>query len=100
MRDVTWHCEGYAHVRYGHDISHDRKEKAVLSRPTICGLSPAAWFALERLRKRYQQDADVWTEREVGHFRFMQWLVQTGRLAFDDGPDEVPEGKGDVRWST
>jgi hypothetical protein len=72
----------------------------MLSRPTISGFSPAEWFALEKLRTRYQQDADVWTERELAQLRFLQWLVQTGRLAFDDGPDDVPAGKGDARWST
>ena len=100
MQDVMWHYEGYAHDRYGYDIRHDRKDKAMLSRPSISGFSPGEWFALERLRRRYQQDADVLTERELVQLRFIQWLVQTGRLAFDDCPDDVPAGKGDVRWIT
>jgi hypothetical protein len=72
----------------------------MLSRPSISGFSPAEWFTLERLRMRYQRDPDVWTERELARLRFMQWLVQTGRLAFDASPYKVPEGKGDARWSS
>lgn len=71
----------------------------MLYRPSISGFSPAEWFAIERLYTRYQQGADIWTERELARLRFMRWLVQTGRLALDGGPEEIPEGKGDARWS-
>ena len=42
--------------------------------------------ALQRLRARYQQSADLLTERELAHLRFLRWLAQTGRLAEDGGP--------------
>lgn len=98
MQDVAWHCARYARDRHGFSIQQDRKGKAMRSRSSISGFSLAEWFALERLRRRYQRDVDVWTERELGHLRFIQWLVQSGRLAFDDRPDEVLQVDGDLRW--
>jgi len=41
--------------------------------------------ALQRLRARYQQSADLLTERELAHLRFLRWLAHSGRLAEDGG---------------
>jgi hypothetical protein len=48
--------------------------------------SPEEWSALQRLRARYQQNPDLWTERELAHLRFLRWLVQSGWLVEDGGP--------------
>ena len=40
----------------------------------------AEWDSLCALRTRYQQDADLLSERERAHVRFLRWLHQTGRL--------------------
>jgi hypothetical protein len=37
-----------------------------------------AWQAL---RNRYQEDRDLFTDRELAYLRFLRWLVRTGRLA-------------------
>jgi hypothetical protein len=36
--------------------------------------------ALRKLRTRYQQDQDLWSDRERAHLIFMRWLYQTGKL--------------------
>lgn len=54
--------------------------------PTYLTYTPEQWSALQRLRVRYQQSADLWDERELAHLRFLRWLVQTGRLVDDGGP--------------
>ncbi|HEX6817474.1 MAG TPA: hypothetical protein VF120_03805 [Ktedonobacterales bacterium] len=46
------------------------------------------WSTLQRLRTQYQQNLDLWTERELAHLLFMRWLVETGRLADDGGSPE------------
>jgi hypothetical protein len=55
--------------------------------PTCDTFTTEEWSALQRLRARYQQSADLLTEREVAHLRFLQWLAQTGRLAEDSSPE-------------
>lgn len=56
--------------------------------------TPEVWGTLQRLRARYRQDADLWTERELAHFCFLRWLAQTGRLVEDGGPAAVRYGAG------
>ena len=53
--------------------------------PTYDAFTPEEWSALQRLCTRYQQSADLLTERELAHLRFLRWLAQTGRLAEDGG---------------
>ena len=36
--------------------------------------------ALHLLQRRYQEDRDFFTRREVARLRFLRWLVQTGHL--------------------
>ena len=36
--------------------------------------------ALHALRARYQQDRDLFSERERAHLHFLRWLYQTGRV--------------------
>jgi hypothetical protein len=38
------------------------------------------WCALRALRKRYQQDRDIFYARERARLRFVRWLYRTGRL--------------------
>jgi hypothetical protein len=38
------------------------------------------WWVLRALRKRYQQDRDLFTAREQARLRFVHWLYRTGRL--------------------
>jgi hypothetical protein len=57
---------------------------STLSSSAVPTWPPEVWSALQRLRSRYQQDTDLWTERELTRLRFMRWLAQTGRL-FEDG---------------
>lgn len=54
--------------------------------PMCDTFTPEEWSTLQRLRARYQQSADLLTERELAQLRFLHWLVQTGRLAEDGGP--------------
>ena len=44
-------------------------------------LTPAERHTLRVLRARYQQDRDLFSERERAHLRFLRWLYETGRLA-------------------
>ena len=37
--------------------------------------------AWQRLRLRFQEARDLWTDCELAHLRFMRWLAQSGRLA-------------------
>ena len=53
--------------------------------PTYDPFTPEEWSALQRLHARYQQSADLLTERELAHLRFLRWLAQTGRLTEDGG---------------
>jgi hypothetical protein len=50
------------------------------------------WQMLQRLHRRYQQDHDLLTAREVARLRFLRWLAVTGRLVEDGGP--APTGEG------
>ena len=50
-------------------------------RKVVPAYTPEEWQSLRRLRDRYQESRDVWTERELARLRFMRWLVQTGRLS-------------------
>jgi hypothetical protein len=36
--------------------------------------------ALRNLRTRYQQDSDLWSNRERAHLHFLRWLYRTGQL--------------------
>ena len=42
--------------------------------------TPAQWQALHALHTRYQQDCDLFSNRELTRLRFVRWLYQTGRL--------------------
>ena len=42
--------------------------------------TPAQWQALHALHTRYQQDRDLFSNRELARLRFVRWLYQTGRL--------------------
>jgi hypothetical protein len=53
--------------------------------PTYDTFTAEEWSALQRLRARYQQSADLLTERELAHLRFLRWLAHSGRLAEDGG---------------
>lgn len=33
------------------------------------------------LRRRYEQDQDLFSDREVAHLRFQRWLVAMGRTS-------------------
>lgn len=35
---------------------------------------------LQRLRRRYQLEPDIFSQRELGTLHFVRWLVRTGRL--------------------
>lgn len=48
--------------------------------------SPAERIALARLHARYQQSADLLTERELAQLDFLRWLAGTGRFVDDGGP--------------
>ncbi len=51
--------------------------------------SPEVWSTLYQLRARYQESADLWTECELAHLRFVRWLVETGRLVEDGDGEEA-----------
>lgn len=38
------------------------------------------WRTLRGLRRRYQQDHDLFSATERAHLRFLRWLYQSGRL--------------------
>ena len=42
--------------------------------------TPAQQRALHILRRRYQEDRDFFTRRELARLRFLHWLYQKGRL--------------------
>jgi hypothetical protein len=42
--------------------------------------SRTEWPALEELRRRYQEDRDLFSTQEGARLRFLRWLVQMGRL--------------------
>ena len=42
--------------------------------------TPAQQRALHILRRRYQEDRDFFTRRELARLRFLRWLYQKGRL--------------------
>jgi hypothetical protein len=42
--------------------------------------TPAQWQALHALHTRYQQDRDLFSNRERARLRFVRWLYQTSRL--------------------
>jgi hypothetical protein len=42
--------------------------------------TPAQWQALHAVHTRYQQDRDLFSNRELARLRFVRWLYQTGRL--------------------
>jgi hypothetical protein len=56
------------------------------ARPTLATgsrseqFAPEEWHQLCRLRIRYRQDRDFFTDREREQLRFLRWLYQTGRL--------------------
>jgi hypothetical protein len=55
--------------------------------PAVPTCSAAESHAWQQLRQRYyEEDRDLWTERELAHLRFLRWLAQTGRLVEDGGP--------------
>lgn len=62
--------------------------------PMFPTATPEGWSTLQRLRTQYQQNLDLWTERELAHLHFMRWLVETGRLAGDgDSPEDGTPGR-------
>jgi hypothetical protein len=54
---------------------------------SIPGFTPSEWNALLKLRRRYQQDRDLFSARELERLRFMRWLHETGRLAMPERND-------------
>lgn len=48
--------------------------------PTPSPFSGDEMAAFERLRTRYQEAQDTWSEHELGHLRFLKWLRQSGQL--------------------
>jgi hypothetical protein len=56
---------------------------------SIPGDTVDEWRAWLWLRRRYQEDLDLWTARELAHLRFLRWLAQNGRLAEDGYRPEV-----------
>jgi hypothetical protein len=42
--------------------------------------TPAQQRALHLLQRRYQEDRDFFTRRELARLRFLRWLYQQGRL--------------------
>lgn len=54
--------------------------------------SPEVWDALERLRARYQQSVDLWTERELAHLRFLRRLAEMSGFVEDGGPAAASNG--------
>jgi hypothetical protein len=56
--------------------------------------TPEVWNALLRLRARYQQTADLWSERELAHLQFLRWLAENGRLVEDGGPAAAADVTG------
>jgi hypothetical protein len=42
--------------------------------------APAEWQRLRRLRLRYRQDRDFFTDWELEQLHFLRWLYRTGRL--------------------
>jgi hypothetical protein len=49
--------------------------------PPVVPCGSEEWPALEDLRKRYQEDRDLFSTPERARLRFLRWLVQTDRLA-------------------
>jgi hypothetical protein len=49
--------------------------------PTTSRLAPTftttEWEALRELRRRYQQDRDLFTTQELARLRFIAWLRRT-----------------------
>ena len=43
-------------------------------------LTRAERRALRSVRSRYAEHLDLFSSHELYHFRFLRWLVQTGRL--------------------
>jgi hypothetical protein len=62
--------------------------------PTSDTFTVEEWCALQWLRARHQQSADLLTERELAHLRFLRWLAQSGLLVEDGGPTAA---EGDAR---
>jgi hypothetical protein len=54
-------------------------ETAVTTR--ISTFSPAEKRVLRALRTRYQQDGDLFSQRERAQLLFLRWLYQTGHFA-------------------
>jgi hypothetical protein len=48
--------------------------------------SPAEKRALRALRTRYQQDADLFSQRERAQLLFLRWLYQSGHFGEADHP--------------
>ena len=52
-----------------------------MTRPALTTTYTAAeWRTLLRLRIRYEQGCDRFSDHEQSHLRFMRWLYRTGRL--------------------
>jgi hypothetical protein len=47
---------------------------------TSSAFTPAEREALDRLRERYSQGRDLFSDRELARLRFLRWLYHTGRL--------------------
>jgi hypothetical protein len=51
-----------------------------LSTPATSAFSPAQWWALHRLRRRYWSGYELFSGQEQARLRFVRWLHRTGRL--------------------
>jgi hypothetical protein len=66
------------------DMSKAQMSPATSDVPSATGSSPSfsddEMAVFERLRARYQEAQDTWSEHELAHLRFLRWLHQSGRL--------------------
>ena len=56
-------------------------EQAAEAAASQAGFTHQELAHLEVLRRRYQQDQDLFSEAELARLRFLRWMRETGRLA-------------------
>lgn len=69
------------------DVGESREETSVTTHTNQATLPLHTPFtaeetrALEAVRRRFQQDHDILSQRERRHLSFLRWLVRSGRLS-------------------
>jgi hypothetical protein len=54
---------------------------------TLSAFTSAERRRLQALRRRYHQDSDLFSTRELAHLRFLRWLHRTGRSSSNNTGD-------------